>query len=156
MTPLRSLTEAERAAMRALMDRLVPPVGDLAGAGTMGLLADVETMAARHQPFHHALLRMLDDVSADAFPAHAGPAQDLAAQDLAAQDLTIRAFEQAEPAVFKTVLELVYLAYYGDERVHQRIGWRTGPVQPRGFTLPPFDEAILEKARQRAPFWRRA
>ena len=146
MTTLRSLTEAERAAMRAIMDRLVPPVDDLAGAGTMGLLAEVETMAARHRPFHRALLRMLEDVAADAFPAQAGPAQDAA----------IRAFEQAEPAIFKTVLEVVYLAYYGDERVHRRIGWRTGPLQPRGFTLPPFDEAILEKARQRAPFWRRA
>ena len=146
MTTLRSLTEAERAAMRAIMDRLVPPVDDLPGAGTMGLLADVETMAARHQPFHRALLRMLEDVATDAFPAQAGPAQDAA----------IRAFERAEPAIFKTVLEVVYLAYYGDERVHRRIGWRTGPLQPRGFTLPPFDEAILEKARERAPFWRRA
>ena len=146
MTTLRSLTEAERAAMRAIMDRLVPPVDDLPGAGTMGLLAEVEAMAERHRPFHRALLRMLEDVSAEAFPAQAGPAQDSA----------IRAFERAEPAVFKTVLEVVYLAYYGDERVHRRIGWRTGPVQPRGFTLPPFDEAILEKARQRSPFWRRA
>ena len=145
-TSTRSLTEAERAATRALMDRLVPPVDDLPGAGTMGLLADVETMAARHRPFHRALLRMLEYVSPEAFPAQAGPAQDSA----------IRAFEQAEPAVFKTVLEVVYLAYYGDERVHRRIGWRTGPVQPRGFTLPPFDETILQKARQRAPFWRRA
>ena len=141
----RSLTEAERGAMRAIMDRLVPPVGDLRGAGTMGLLAEVEAMAARHRPFHRALLRMLEDVAADAF-SQAGPAQDAA----------IRAFERAEPAIFKTVLEVVYLAYYGDERVHRRIGWRTGPLQPRGFTLPPFDEAILEKARQRAPFWRRA
>jgi hypothetical protein len=145
MTTLRSLTEAERGAMRAIMDRLVPPVGDLPGAGAMGLLSEVEMMAARHRPFHRALLRMLEDVAADAF-SQTGPAQDSA----------IRAFERAEPAVFKTVLEVVYLAYYGDERVHRRIGWRTGPVQPRGFTLPPFDEAILETARQRAPFWRRA
>jgi hypothetical protein len=145
MTTLGSLTEAERAALRAIMDRLVPPVDDLPGAGTMGLLAEVETMAARHPPFHRALLRMLEDVAAEAFPAQAGTAQDAA----------IRAFEQAEPAIFKAVLEVVYLAYYGDERVHRRIGWRTGPVQPRGFTLPPFDGAILDKARQRAPFWRR-
>jgi hypothetical protein len=145
MTPLRSLTEAERGALRAIMDRLVPPVDDLAGAGTMGLLGEVETMAARHPPFHRALLRMLDAVAANAF-SQAGPAQDTA----------IRAFEQAEPAVFKTVLDVVYIAYYGDERVHRRIGWRTGPVQPRGFTLAPFDQAMLETARQRAPFWRRA
>jgi hypothetical protein len=145
-TSTRSLTEAERAIMRAIMDRLVPPVDDLPGAGTMGLLAEVETMAARHLPFHRALLRMLEDVAAHAFPAQAGTAQDVA----------IRAFERAEPAVFREVLEVVYLAYYGDERVHRRIGWRSGPLQPRGFTMPPFDEAILETARQRAPFWRRA
>ena len=51
------------------MDRLVPPVDDLPGAGTIGLLADVETMAARHRPFHRALLRMLEYVSPEAFPA---------------------------------------------------------------------------------------
>jgi hypothetical protein len=143
-TPTRSLTEAERAIMRAVMDRLVPPVDDLPGAGTMGLLAEVEAMAAQHPPFQRALLRLLDDFAADAFLAHAGPAQDTA----------LRAFEKAQPAVFNTVLEVVYLAYYSDARVHRRIGWPTGALQPRGFSLPPFDEAILEKARQRAPFWR--
>jgi len=50
---------------------------------------------------------------------------------------------------------VVYLAYYGDPRVHGRIGWRGGPLQPDGFALPPFDEAILEKTRRRQPFWRR-
>ena len=84
---------------------------------------------------------MLEDVSPEAFPAQAGPAQDSA----------IRAFEQAEPAAFKTVLEVVYLTYYGDERVHRRIGWRTGPLQPRGFTLPPFDETILKRPANAHP-----
>jgi hypothetical protein len=130
--------------MRAVMDRLVPAVDDLPGAGAMGLLADVEAMAVQHPPFHQALLRLLEGFAADGFPAQAGPAQDAA----------IGAFEKAEPAVFNAVLEVVYLAYYSDARVHQRIGWRTGPLQPRGFSLPPFDEVILEKARQRAPFWR--
>ena len=144
-TSTRSLTEAERAVMRAVMDRLVPPVDGLPGAGAMGLLAEVEAMTTQHPPFHRALLRLLGDLSADALPVHAGPAQDSA----------ILAFERAQPAVFNTVLEVVYLAYYSDARVHTRIGWRTGPLQPRGFLLPPFDEAILEKARQRASFWRR-
>ena len=56
--------------------------------------------------------------------------------------------------MFDALLEVVYLAYYGDERVHRRIGWPTGALQPRGFDLPPFDEAILDKTRQRPPFWR--
>jgi hypothetical protein len=144
-TDTRSLTEAERTLMRAVMDRLIPPVDDLPGAGTMGLLAAVEAMAARHVPFHRALVRLVDALAAGGFPAAAGPTQDAA----------IRAFEQAQPQVFAAALEVVYLAYYSDARVHARIGWRTGPIQPRGFPVPPFDDAILEQTRKRAPFWRR-
>ena len=143
-TPTRSLTEAERAVLRAVMDRLVPPVDELPGAGTMGLLGEVEAMAIKHAPFHLALLGLLDGLAAEEFATLVGPAQDKA----------ISVFEREKPVLFNATLEAVYLAYYGDPRVHWRIGWRSGPLQPRGFSLPPFDEAILEKARQRRPFWR--
>lgn len=145
MTTERSLTDADRAVLRAVMDRLVPPVDDLPGAGTMGLLDAVEAMTRAHPPFHRALLGLLDGLPAKGFGALAGPDQDRA----------IAGVEGARPAAFNTVLEVVYLAYYADPRVHGRIGWRTGPLQPGGFTLPPFDEAILDKTRQRPPFWRR-
>jgi hypothetical protein len=145
MTAARSLTDTERAILRAVMDRLVPPADDLPGAGTMGLLDQVEAMAGAHHPFHFALLALLGGLPAGSFATLAG----------ADQDKAISRFETAHPAVFNTALEVVYLAYYGDPRVHGRIGWRGGPLQPAGFALPPFDEAILEKARQRQPFWRR-
>jgi hypothetical protein len=144
LTP--SLTEPERATLRAAMDRLVPAVDDLPGAGTMGLVAAVEAMAARYAPFHAAVVRLVTEIGVDVFPALTGPAQDAA----------ITAFEQAQPVTFATALDVVYLAYYADARVHARIGWRTGPLQPRGFAVPPFDDAILEQARKRAPFWRQA
>jgi len=146
MTTERSLTDADRTVLRAVMDRLVPPVDDLPGAGTMGLLGEIEAMARAHAPFHVALLALLDGLPAKEFGALSGPDQDKA----------IGSFEKAHPASFNTALEVVYLAYYADPRVGRRIGWRTGPLQPGGFALPPFDEAILEKARQRQPFWRRA
>jgi hypothetical protein len=140
----RSLTDADRTVLRAVMDRLVPPVDDLPGAGTMGLLDAVEAMATAHPPFDLALLRLLDALPAKEFGALAGTDQDKA----------IGHFETAHPAVFNAVLEVVYLAYYADPRVLGRIGWAGGPLQPGGFALPPFDEAILVKARQRRPFWR--
>ena len=145
MTAARSLTDAERTVLRAVMDRLVPPVDDLPGAGAMGLVDQVEAMARAHPPFHLALLALLGGLPAATF---AGLAE-------ADQDKAIARFEAARPAAFNAALEVVYLAYYGDPRVHGRIGWRSGPLQPGGFALPPFDEAILEKTRQRQPFWRR-
>jgi hypothetical protein len=140
----RSLTDAERAVLQAVMDRLVPPVDELPGAGTMGLLDKVEAMAGAHPPFHFALIALLGGL----------PAGSFAARVAADQDKAISRFETAHPAVFNAVLEVVYLAYYADPRVHGRIGWAGGPLQPGGFALPPFDETILEKARQRQPFWR--
>jgi hypothetical protein len=145
-TTTRSLTDADRTVLRAVMDRLVPAVDDLPGAGAMGLVAEVEAMTGQHASFHHALVGLLDGLAVDGFAALPGPAQDEA----------IGAFEAAQPAIFNALLEVVYLAYYADERVHRRIGWRSGPLQPRGFELPPFDDAILDKTRQRPPFWRPA
>ena len=73
-----------------------------------------------------------------------------------AQDAVLAGIEKAHPAIFNALLDVVYLAYYSDPRVQRRIGWRSGPLQPRGFPLAPFDEAILETARRRKPLWRPA
>ena len=55
--------------------------------------------------------------------------------------------------IFELFIELIYLAYYSDPRVHRRIGWQTGPMQPNGHLLPPWDESILNKVKNREPFW---
>lgn len=146
MTDARPLTESERTALGALMDRLVPPIDDLPGAGTLGLLGEVEAMADRHAPFRRALLALSNALGTAAFSALDG----------AGQNAAISRFETAEPAIFEAVLAMVYLAYYRNERVHRRIAWRGGPLQPQGFTLPPFDEVSLETARKRQPLWRLA
>jgi hypothetical protein len=126
------------------MDRLVPPIDDLPGAGAMGLAAEVQTLAARHPPYQRALLAFLDKLA----PRWSADLPD------AEKDAALRGLEQADCATFTAVLDLVYLAYYADPRVHARVGWRGGPLQPAGFALPPFDPEILHTARRRKPFWR--
>ena len=136
-----------RERMERVLDRLVPAVGDLPAAGAMGLLPEVERMAASSAGYSRSLVRFAQKLSLfENF-------QTLPAGD---QDSAIRAIEAAMPIDFAAVLELVYIAYYGRPEVSARIGWRTGPLQPLGFELPPFDEASLKTVRQRQPFWRRA
>lgn len=136
-----------RERMERVLDRLVPAVGDLPAAGAMGLLPEVERMAASSAGYNRSLVRFAQQLSLlENF-------QTLPASD---QDSAIRAIEAAMPIDFAAVLELVYIAYYGRPEVSARIGWRTGPLQPLGFELPPFDEASLKTVRQRQPFWRRA
>ncbi len=135
-------------ALRAALDRLVPPVDGLPGAGSLGVLDDVKRMGAQHPRYRQSLPRFGEALLATepAFAAVAGEAQDAA----------LRRIEAGSPSEFALFLELVYFAYYSRPEVHARIGWRTGPLQPLGFALSPFDEAVLDTTRQRAPFWRAA
>src|SRR3569832_2156883 len=49
--PARSLDDKEMMVLRGVMDRLVPPIDDLPGAGAMGLAQEVNSLARRHEPY---------------------------------------------------------------------------------------------------------
>ncbi len=134
--------------LEAVLDRLVPPVDDLPGAGGLGLASRVVTAADSIARFGEAL------GSVEAELATVLDGGDFATLDAVQQTTTLRAVEQERPAAFATFVQLTFLVYYGDSRVHQRIGWRSGGVQPLGFELPPFEESILDAIRRREPFWR--
>lgn len=152
-TKMGTLTDSDRRNMRRVMDRLIPAVDNLPGAGSMGLLDEVERMASEHPRFHTSLVRFLDALTMDmSVEAQGG----FLALDGEQQDEAIREIEESIGKDFANVLEAVYIAYYSRPDVHARIKWRTGALQPVGFTLPPFDESILDTIRKREPFWRQA
>jgi hypothetical protein len=127
-----------------VMNLLVPPVDDLPGAGSMGLAAEVVSLASRHRPYEHALSIFTQKLEMK-WSAQLRDSQKRALL----QDL-----EAADGTTFSAALELVYLAYYGDPRVQRRVGWRGGPLQPEGFPLAPFNLESLHTIHQRRPFWR--
>jgi hypothetical protein len=142
--PVRPLNTTQTAILSSVMDRLVPPIDDLPGAGAMGLAPEVDSLARRHAPYHRALAIFIEKL-APQWSAELPPAK---------KDVLLRDLEAADRALFDAVLEVVYLAYYGDPRVHGRVGWRGGPLQPEGFVLAPFNPAVLQAIRQRKPLWR--
>jgi hypothetical protein len=144
MTAPASLNDPEMMILSGVMDRLVPPVDDLPGAGAMGLAPEVDALARRHAPYHRSLSTFIQKLAMRWSPQLPHSQKDALIRDL----------EAADSATFNAVLELVYLAYYGDPRVHRRVGWRGGPLQPEGFLLAPFNPEILQAIRQRRPFWR--
>ena len=130
--------------LSAVMDRLVPPVDDLPGAGALGLAPKVDSLARRHAPYHRSLSIFIEKLAMK-WSAQLPNLQN---------EALLHDMEAADGATFNAVLELVYLAYYANSRVHRRMGWRGGPLQPEGFPLAPFDPEVLQAIRKRQPFWR--
>jgi hypothetical protein len=76
----------------------------------------------------------------------------------AGDEVALRQAETAQPAAFERAVAAAYLAYYTAPAVRQVLARLTGyedrPPQPLGYDLPPFDLALLDRQRARAPFWR--
>lgn len=128
--------------LQPVLDTLLPGDADWPSAGSLpGLAAQV-----------------IDDAAPDGLLA-ALPA-GFAALDADAQEEALRVLEAAQPAAFERLVAAAYLAYYTHPEVRavlERLtGYEARPPQPLGYELPPFDEALLETQRRRAPFWREA
>ncbi len=146
------LTRSERVTLALSMDRVIPPVEGLPGAGGMGLAEHVEMLSQRAPRLRAALISVLDGLSLDDSARVEG---GFAALDGERQDDALRVLETGIPEQFAGFLELIYSAYYTDSRVHERVGWVGRPPQPAGFELDPWDDSVLENIRSREPFWRK-
>ena len=149
----KTLDDADRVLLKEAMDIIIPPVGDLPGAGEMGLAQNAEEIADRIPEYGLAVRRILDALGLDPSARAEGGFTALEQEQRIA---ALKSLESTIPELFDKFVDVVYIAYYSDERVHNRIGWRSGPLQPLGWELPPFDPEILETVAKRKPFWRKA
>jgi hypothetical protein len=133
--------------LTAALNRVIPPVGDLPGAGGMELAEEVIKRSAADFRFQDALTKVLG-----ALPSP----HDFLALDDDEPDDALRTAESSQAAAFGLWLDVVYTVYYMHPEVHQRLGWHGRSPQPEGNVMPPWDESVLGVIRKRDPFWRKA
>jgi hypothetical protein len=128
----------------AILATLLPGEGAWPSAGTLGL----------------GVALRADLAAADVAALERSLPPGLATLAAPAREDVLRGIETAQPDLFERLVTAAYTAYYVDPRVRAVIERETGyenrPPQPLGYELEPFDEALLEKQKQRAPFWRKA
>lgn len=141
------MAEVDVTTLQAALDVIVPPTGDLPGAGGLGVTASVLEDAAA--------LGATDTVA----ELLAGLPADFTSSASAARETMLREVEAADPSRFRVLINLAYTAYYTHPRVLAAVeaatGYNAGPPQPRGYELEPFDESLLAKVRSMDPIWRR-
>jgi hypothetical protein len=147
------LSEEQRRLLVAVLDRIVPPNGALAGAGGLGVDAAIDRTLAETPRLRRLFLDGLAEI---VVVAERKTGRDFLALDIEAQERILRAVEEAEPAFFAALVEHTYRGYYVRPEVHAAIGYTTRPPQPLGHELAPWREELLQLQVDRAPFWRRA
>ncbi len=157
------LTAAQRATLTAIQDDLVPPEGELPGAGAAGGAAAMDGYLHAQPLLQTNILTVLAAVDASAQSRAAEPSGDssppspFAALPAAARVAVLRAVEAEHPEPFRTLVELTYTAYYTNPAIQALLGPDAHPPQPHGYpSPPPFDPRRLERVKQRGRLWRDA
>ena len=147
------LSDEQRQLLVAVLDRIVPPNGPLAGAGGLGVDAAIDATLALTPRLRRLFLDGLAEI---AVTAQRQAGQEFPALDPEAQERVLRAVEEAAPAFFAALVEHTSRGYYIRPEVHAAIGYTTRPPQPLGHELGPWRDELLQLQVDRAPFWRRA
>ncbi len=145
------LNGEQEALLGAALNRIIPETDDLPGAGDLGIVATIDRTLAAYPFLRRLFCDGLIEIEVESARQSGGGFLSLNGDR---QDAVLHTVEQAFPAFFAALIDHSYRGYYTHPHVYQAIGYAHRPPQPLGHELPLFDPAMLEKQRQRAPFWR--
>jgi hypothetical protein len=145
------LDDAQRALLRAMLNCIVPEIDDLPGAGDLDVGSSIEGTLATAPKLRRLFL---DGLAQVAIVSQQASSQAFTTLDRERQTRVLELIEQQAPAFFVALVEHTYRGYYTLPRVVRALG--VGPPQPLGHTLPVFDPSLLDRQRERRPFWRSA
>ena len=139
------LTDHQRETLTVLLDRLVPPRGEMPGAGQIGVADYVESVSRGSPRVARTLLDTLKQVDAVAGSRHQKAFRNLSGPQ---QDDVIKELGRGSPDLFRQFVGHTYSGYYTNPEVVGRLGADAGPPQPRGFPIKPFDPSIVDQVRK--------
>ena len=142
------LTSTQRELLSAVLDRIVPPQGNLPGAGALGLGLFLENVAGR-TPGRRRLLN--DGLARIALAASSKTSGGFEELDGDGQDAILREVEEQDPVFFDLLVRQCYNGYYTNPGVQEMVGHHRS--DPSVYTYQPLNETLLEPQRQRPPFW---
>jgi len=147
----RVFTEAQRGLLTAALNRIIPPEGALPGAGDLGLVDFLGRVVDRD----NRLRRLFNDGLAQIeIVAQRRQGKEFSRLSGTAMDATLQEVEASLPQFFDALVRQTYSGYYTNPEIFQLIGYSPPGPQPKGYQPELLDESLLEKQRQRSPFWR--
>ena len=147
------MSQAQRELATQVLDSLVPGRDDLPGAGAIGVAGYLDSAGGASLPLRRSLSDVLAAITA---ACHADYARTFADLDGDQRTAVLQQVEADHSRDFTELLRRTYAGYYSDPAVLSALGIDARPPQPRGYTLAPFDPAVLENVRKRDRLYRDA
>ena len=141
------LSDAQRSLLSAVLNRIVPPSGDMPAAGDLGIADFVESVAAASTGKRRTLMDGLVRIE---LAANERGGSFAALAEIAQTD-ALRAVQAASPEFFQELVTQTYRGYYTNETVCGALGYR--PPNREDYDPLPFDESLVEPVRQRGQMW---
>ena len=149
----RVFTESQQILLRDVLNRIVPAEDDFPGAGDLGIASYVHGVAAESAALADLFVAGLARIQTVAAVDTGKGFQNLSPEE---KDGVLQRVEQEQPDFFMALVQHAYNGYYTNPAIFPLIGYEGHPPQPLGYAMKPFDPALLENVRKRAPFYRQA
>lgn len=142
-SPVSAWSRADRAVVVRTLNTLIPPRPAVPGAGDLGIAEFLDRTRRESAHVAGAVDTVLVALS------QRNKESELSEEGF---EELVRAAEQLYPEEFKTVLQAVYVGYYG----HPQVLAALSEQSPRGYRHPPLASNALDGVRSRGPIFRRA
>ncbi len=140
------LDAAQQETLSWAMDELIPASHDMPSASQVGGVAYIMTLIEELPelaPLFEGLIARIDEASRYQFSKMGSPERVT----------VLKALEEQHPDVFKVLKDFTYESYYTNESVFPLIGYEPHPTGSTGPKMEPFDDALLDRVKQSAPFY---
>lgn len=139
-------TQTQRELLSGVLNRIIRPEGALPGAGDLEVAEFVESWVAKDNRLRRMFLHGLTQIEI----AAAAQGRGFLELSATAKDAVLRQVESEQPQFFDALVLHTFNGYYTNPRVFQLIGYTQSQ---EGSSPELLDQQLLEKQRQRAPFW---
>ena len=147
----RVLTDDQMELLAAVVDRIIPQSEEMPGASEMDLHNFIEGVLVAQTPLRRLFIEGLSRIEIAAARSGGASFGGLSGE---AQDSALREVEASNAGFFDELVRQTYNGYYTNREVFRKLGIPESSDPGSGRQPELLDVSLLEKQRQRAPFWR--
>ena len=148
----RFLSQSQHKLVTAVLDRLIPPHGNMPSAGELGTADYLDGIAAGSAQLARLFSGGLQDIEIAAARVGSG-FEELSGDQ---QDEVLKGVEADSPQFFGLLVRHTYNGYYSNPKVVELLGLDPRPPQPRGNRVERGDLSSLQVVVERGQAYRDA